>query len=90
MKAHFTIGLMTLALILITPCLQAGEGKAVYENNCTRCHGTDVFTRDDRNIKSLDGLKNRVAQCNNAVEKDLSDEEIKSVTDYLNRSFYKF
>jgi len=90
MKAPVTFGLITLASVLITTPLQAGEGKALYENNCTSCHGTDVFTRDNRSVKSLEGLKNRVKQCNNAVENKLSDDEIKSVADYLNKNFYKF
>ena len=90
MKAHITIGMMTLALVLGANPLQADEGKALYENNCTKCHGTEVFTRDDRGIKSLEGLKSRVKQCNNAVENKLSDDELQSIADYLNKNFYKF
>jgi cytochrome c553 len=89
-KAHITTGMLTIALSFSTIPLQADEGKVLYENNCTSCHGTDVFTRDDRSVKSLEGLKNRVKQCNNAVENKLSDDEIKSVADYLNKNFYKF
>ncbi len=90
MKAQITIGMMTLALELVTDPLLADKGETLYENNCTKCHSTEVFTRDDRGIKSLEGLKNRVKQCNNAVENKLSDDEIKSVADYLNKKFYKF
>jgi cytochrome c553 len=90
MKARITTGMMTLALYLITVPLQADEGQVLYENNCTSCHGTEVFTREDRSVTSLDGLNNRVIQCNNAIENKLSDDEIKSVTDYLNKNFYKF
>ena len=88
MKARMTICMM--ALVLATSPLYAGEGKALYENNCTSCHGTDVFTRDGRSVKSLERLKNRVKQCNNAIGNKLSDNEIKSVADYLNKDFYKF
>ena len=90
MEARITTGLLTLALGLIIIPLQADEGKVIYENNCTSCHGSDVFTRDGRSVKSLEGLKKRVEQCNNAVENKLSGDEIKSVTDYLNKNFYKF
>ncbi len=82
--------MMTLALVLAASPLHAGEGKALYENNCTSCHGTDVFTREDRGIKNLEGLKTRVKQCNNAVENKLTDDELKAVANYLNKSFYKF
>ncbi len=90
MKARITIGMMTLVLVWITNPLLANEGKALYENNCSKCHGTEVFTREDRGIKSLEGLNKRVKQCNNAIENKLSDEELKFVADYLNKNFYKF
>jgi cytochrome c553 len=90
MKAPVAFCLITLASVLITTPLQAGEGKDLYENNCTSCHGTDVFTRDGRGVKSLEGLNKRVKQCNNAVGNKLSDDEIRSVADYLNKDFYKF
>jgi len=90
MKVRITTSMITLALGLITAPLQADEGKVLYENSCTKCHGTDVFTKEDRGIKSLEGLKTRVMQCNNVAENKLSDEELKSVADYLNKNFYKF
>jgi cytochrome c553 len=90
MKAQIAIGMMTLGLVLVTNPLFADKGKTLYENNCSKCHGTEVFTRDDRGVKSLEGLKSRVKQCNNAVESKLSDDEIKSVANYLNKNFYKF
>jgi cytochrome c553 len=90
MKAHITTGMTALALLLATSPLMADKGKALYEKNCTRCHGTEVFTREDRGIKSLDGLKNRVKQCSFAAEAKWADDEIGSVVEYLNRDFYKF
>ena len=90
MKAPITIGMMALISIGASAPLLAGEGKALYENNCTKCHGTDVFTREDRGIKNLEGLKNRVKACNNAIENKLSDDELKFIADYLNREFYEF
>lgn len=82
--------MMALILIAVSNPLLAAEGKALYENNCTKCHGTDVFAREDRGIKSLEGLKNRVKACNNAIENKLSDDELKFIADYLNKDFYKF
>lgn len=90
MKAHFRIGMMALALVSVVNPLFADKGETLYEKSCTSCHGTAVFTRDDRGIKSLEGLKNRVKQCNNAVENKLSEDEFQSVADYLNKNFYKF
>lgn len=80
----------TMALLLISSPLLAGEGKALYENNCTKCHGTDVFTREDRGIKSLEGLNKRVKQCTFAAEVKWTDDDIKVVADYLDKNYYKF
>ena len=79
-----------MALVLVTTPLLAGEGKALYENNCTRCHNTEVFTRDDRGVKSLEGLKTRVKQCSLATESKWVDNEINIVVEYLNKNYYKF
>ena len=88
MKAHIIISMMVL--VSAASPLLAGEGKALYENNCTRCHNTEVFTRDDRSVKSLEGLKNRVKQCSLAAESKWVDNEINIVVEYLNKNYYKF
>lgn len=90
MKGHIIISLMAFTLLLGTSPLLAGEGKALYEKNCTRCHGTEVFTRDDRGVKSLEELKSRVKQCSIAAESKWADDEISTVVGYLNKDFYKF
>lgn len=90
MKVHIIISLMTLALVSVTSPLLAGQGKDLYEKNCTRCHSTEVFTREDRGIKSLESLKTRVKQCTAAAEVKWVDEDIKNVANYLNKNFYKF
>ena len=90
MKIHFKISMLILSLGLVASPLLAGEGKALYEKSCTRCHSTEVFTRDDRDIKSLEGLKKQVKQCSIAAESQWGDGEIDTVAEYLNKSFYKF
>lgn len=90
MKAKFLISVTTLTLSLISSPLMAGEGKELYENNCTKCHSSEVFTREDRGIKNLEALMTRVKQCTGAAEVKWVDEEVKTVADYLNKDFYKF
>ena len=90
MKIRITIYMISLASAFIISPLQADNGKSLYEEKCTKCHTTEVFTKEDRSIKSLEGLKNRVQQCTGAAEVTWSDDQIKSVTDYLNKHYYKF
>ena len=88
MKERLIVSMLTL--VVISSPLLADEGKDLYENNCTKCHGTEVFSREDRGIKSLEDLKSRVKQCSLAAQSNWFDEEINSVADYLNKNFYKF
>lgn len=82
--------MMSLILLSVTSPLLAGEGKALYEKSCTGCHDAEVFTRDNRDVNTLEGLKKRVKQCSLAAESKWVDDEISTVVDYLNKNFYKF
>lgn len=53
MRARSAIHITWLVLLLASNSLFADKGKVLYEKSCTKCHGIDVFTRDDRGIKSL-------------------------------------
>ena len=90
MKSFFTVGITSLVFTLLAGPLQAGEGKTLYNENCTKCHNSEVFTREDRGIKNLDALKIRVKQCTGAAEVKWTPEQIQVVADYLNKDFYKF
>lgn len=90
MKTKYVISLTALVLALLSSPLLAEEGKVLYENNCTKCHTSEVFTREDRGIKSMEALMTRVKQCTGAAEVKWSEEEVEIVANYLNKDFYKF
>ena len=81
---------LLLSLSLVSTTVHAVDGKQVYHKNCNGCHGTEVFTRPDRRVKNLAELSSRVRQCSYATEVKWFDDEVNAVTDYLNKSFYKF
>jgi mono/diheme cytochrome c family protein len=91
MRRALLISLLPIAL-LARPGLPAdsAQGKKLYDANCTKCHSTDVFTRQDRKIKSLPALNERVGACMHAAQVTLTDDEQKSIVQYLNEEFYKF
>lgn len=66
------------------------NGEAIYNKSCTKCHSTSVHIKADRSVKSLASLKKRVAGCNRNVGANLNDEELASVSEYLNTTYYKF
>ncbi|EIC19454.1 hypothetical protein [Thiorhodovibrio frisius] len=66
------------------------QAQRLIESNCTKCHGSEVYTRNDRRIESLDGLETQVQRCANSLELQWFDEEVMSVTHRLNSQYYHF
>lgn len=91
MKTVITILIWTTILYFpVISKLHAADGEAIYNKDCTGCHGTEVFTRPDRRINNRADLQNRVRQCSYATGTQWFDEEIIAVTDFLDKNFYKF
>lgn len=64
--------------------------QALMTKNCVQCHGTEVYTRQDRKVLSLDGLGRQVRRCELSLELHWFDEDVQAVTDHLNDRFYHF
>lgn len=89
--------LCVLLLFLLMPIAYAASlpgdranGKRLHDANCMRCHDTSVFTRQDRNVKSLDALKTQLASCTHMANKKFSESETQDLLAYLNDQFYHF
>ena len=85
-----------LALILVlfsaSPAIIAdtGKGKKLHDEHCTKCHGSEVYTRKDRFIDSHAALDKQVRRCHLNVGAQWSDKDAGDVVHYLNQSFYLF
>jgi len=92
MKRVLLISILLLTSATLPPALPAdsAQGKKLHDANCTRCHDTSVYTRQDRKIKSLEALNDQVSGCVHMAQVRLSDAEQKSLVQYLNEQFYKF
>jgi cytochrome c1 len=87
-------------LILISICLAGASntllaadiknGKQLQQKNCMSCHDDSMYTRDERRVKDLSGLRTQVQRCESTLGLTWFDEEVDDVTAYLNQSFYKF
>lgn len=87
------IASLHLSAVLADDSMLAGDkqaGEKLHAANCTTCHGTEVYTRKDRRIKSLEALQARVGMCDKQLKRGLSADELTHITKYLNASFYKF
>jgi len=75
---------------LASASVWAADGKALIDRYCFGCHADEVYTRPDRKIRSLNTLRLQVLRCNAMTKSGLTDEDVAAITDYLNKSFYKF
>jgi mono/diheme cytochrome c family protein len=84
-------------LILLMPSAYAAslqgdsaEGKHLFDAHCMECHQTDIFTRKDRKVQSLDALKEQLVACSHAAKVEFSASEMQDLLKYLNDQFYHF
>jgi len=91
MKLHLL--LYPLLLLLGVPSLHAADfaqGKRLLDQHCSRCHGSEPYTRPDRRVSSLQGLKDQVRMCERSQDLHWHDAQVDDVSAYLNDSFYRF
>ena len=83
----------TLVLLLgALPATQAADaerGKQLVDKHCTSCHDDKVYTRKNRRVTTLDGLKKQVKRCELNLGLTWFDEDINDVVSYLNSTYYK-
>ncbi len=66
------------------------SGAALHQKNCSKCHGKDYYPKKDSKMDSYARLHKMVGMCDAQLGTELFPEELQSITDYLNDSFYKF
>lgn len=57
---------------------------------CLDCHGTGLYVRPDRKVKSLGDLRKETLRWGDYYNPALSAQDVDDVVAYLNRDFYKF
>ncbi|MCP3669218.1 MAG: cytochrome c [Gammaproteobacteria bacterium] len=66
------------------------DGKALNDENCVRCHGSELYTRPDKRVASRKKLSTQVRFCKDQLQLPWFDEEVESVAEYLNKEHYHF
>ncbi len=74
----------------------SANGQALHDAHCQSCHASlnegkpsQIYTRADRRVTSLSGLKSQVNRCKASVGVAWFDDEVADVVEYLNSNFYK-
>jgi hypothetical protein len=86
---RFTLGAALLAAGA-SPLAAEFNAETYHQSNCTRCHDTSVYTRENRQMRSYPMLESRVAGCDARFGEKLTPEGLTGLVDHLNDSYYKF
>lgn len=65
-------------------------GQSLHDTHCMKCHGSEVYTRPDHHVMSMEGLRQQVQRCDTNLGLTWFEEEIENVSQYLNTQYYKF
>lgn len=91
--------LMLAALTMLTVTLGACDGGTVkgdavrgteLHKICLDCHGTELYVRPDRKVKSKDALRKELMRWGDYYNPALTEQDIDDLYVYLNKDFYKF
>lgn len=88
-------GLFTIIFCTTQACAADKEdklahGEEIHQNHCLKCHGDEVYTRDDRFVKSLNALSKQVERCKNSNDLPWFEDDTDAVVNFLNTRYYKF
>ena len=91
-----TVAVATLWILTTTGASAAllpgdsAHGKLLQAQHCTACHGSEVYMRPNRNVKSVEGLIGQVNGCVRQTGAKLDRDQVNDIVKYLDESFYKF
>jgi mono/diheme cytochrome c family protein len=69
---------------------QFEQGDKMHTEHCYKCHTDNVYTRDNRFVKSLSALGKQVVRCKDNTGAPWFDEDTDAVVHFLNEKYYKF
>ena len=90
LKIIIPLGLTAMIGLGSAQAADPQQGEKLVTKDCTRCHGSEVYTRADRKVTSLPGLHKQVRRCEQMLGLTWFDEDIENTADYLNQRYYKF
>ncbi len=66
------------------------HGEEQHESHCVKCHGSEVYTRENRFVKSIEALSKQVTRCRDNLDVPWFDEDTDAVVQFLNNKHYRF
>lgn len=85
---------LTTLTVALGACSEAPKGDpargAELHKICLDCHGTELYVRPDRKVKSRDALRKELMRWGDYYNPALTEQDIDDLYVYLNTEFYKF
>ena len=69
---------------------KAAHGEEAHSVHCYKCHTDEVYTRENRFVKSIDALSKQVVRCRDGNDVPWFDEDTEAVVQFLNNKYYRF
>ena len=66
------------------------HGEKTHKNHCYKCHTDEVYTRENRFVKSIDALSKQVVRCKDGNNVPWFEEDTDAVVQFLNKKYYRF
>ena len=90
MKAFINLAAAALLTVIANPAAAEFAADQYHDNNCTRCHDSSVYTRENRRVQSYPMLETQVARCDAMLETKLFPDDLALLVDHLNDNYYKY
>ena len=79
-----------LVLTTATAGAETFDPASYHQNTCMRCHGTEIYTRENRRVTSFRALQAQVARCDANLGTKLFPEDLGQLVKHLNEQYYRF
>ena len=81
----------------VAAAADVAKGEALHKDHCISCHDAltggkpnSLYTRKDRRVTTLKGLKKQVKRCELSLGLRWFDDDVANVAEYLNKTYYRF
>ena len=88
---------MKLRYLVLTALIASSQNAAakadvetILVEQCSSCHGSEVYTRPNRRVKNLMDLEKQLHRCNHVIAEKMDVQTVTDLMDYLNKRYYKF
>ena len=86
----FIVFAFTVAFPASVNAADIGNGSKLHSENCTTCHDSTAYTRENRKVQSLPMLQTQVGFCKDNLGLTWFDEEVDDAVNFLNQKYYHF